>query len=125
MVNFGARETVPERFSSRLFHVHNPQVTLMRTTVEENRAFGKWIAGRLNAMTGPVRFLLPEGGVSAIDAEGQVFHDPQADAALFDTIEAGVDRTDSRRVIRVPMNLNTTEFANVALDAFREIAGGS
>ena len=125
MVNFGARETVPERFSSRLFHVHNPQVTLMRTTVEENRAFGKWIAGRLNAMTGPVRFLLPEGGVSAIDAEGQVFHDPQADAALFDTIEAGVDRTDSRRVIRVPMNLNTTEFADVALDAFREIAGGS
>ncbi len=122
MVNFGARETVPERFSDRLFHVHNPQVTLMRTTAAENRTFGKWIAERLNLMTGPVRFLLPEGGVSAIDAEGQVFHDPDADAALFEAIESAVRQTETRRVLRVPYNLNTIDFAEVALQQFREIS---
>jgi len=122
MVNFGARETVPERFADRLFHVHNPQVTLMRTTANENRAFGDWIAGRLNAMQGPVRFLIPEGGVSAIDAKGQVFHDPDADTALFDAIQAGVEQTDLRRILRVPHNLNTVAFADVALQHFREIA---
>ena len=66
----------------RKFHVHNPQVTLMRTTPAENRAIGTWIVERLNRMKGPVRFLLPLKGVSAIDAEGQPFHDPDADAAL-------------------------------------------
>jgi len=111
---------VPERFAGRLFHVHNPQVTLMRTTAEENRAFGAWIAGRLNAMPGPVRFLLPEGGVSAIDAPGQVFHDARADAALFEAIEAGVQ--DRARLIRVPHNLDTPAFAEAALGAYRRIA---
>ncbi len=122
MVNFGARDTVPEKFAGRLFHVHNPQVTLMRTTPAENRQFGTWIAARLNAMTGPVRFLLPQGGVSAIDVPGQPFHDPQADAALFAAIEDGVDQTPDRRLIRVPDNINTTQFAEAALAAFREIA---
>lgn len=120
MVNFGARDTVPEGFAGRLFHVHNPQVTLMRTTVAENRAFGEWIARRLNEMRGPVRFLLPEGGVSAIDAPGQVFHDPVADAALFEAIETGAQ--DRARLIRVPHNLDTPAFAKAALGAYREIA---
>ena len=120
MVNFGARDTVPPKFEGRLFHIHNPQVTLMRTSADENRAFGTWIAERLNDMTGPVRFLLPEGGVSAIDAPGQVFHDPDANAALFDAIENSV--ADPSRLIRVPHNLNTADFAEVALKAFREIA---
>ena len=119
MVNFGAQETVPPQFDCRLFHVHNPQVTLMRTTVEENRAFGAWIAERLNAMTGPVRFLIPEGGVSAIDAPDMPFHDPEADAALFAAIETGV--SDTSRLIRVPHNLNTVDFAEAALAQFREI----
>ena len=123
MVNFGARETVPEKFSGRLFHVHNPQVTLMRTTADENRAIGLWISQRLNAMTGPVRFLTPEGGVSAIDAPGQAFHDPQADAALFEAIETETAWTDRRRLVRVPHNINTVEFAEAALVAFDEIAG--
>ena len=78
MVNFGAPDTVPEKYCERLFYEHNPQVTLMRTTPDENARMGDWIAGRLNEMTGPVRFLLPEGGVSAIDAPGQPFHDPEA-----------------------------------------------
>ena len=119
MVNFGARHTVPVEYGGRRFHVHNPQVTLMRTTPEENRAFGAWIAERLNRMTGSVRFLLPEGGVSALDEPGQPFHDPEADAALFEAIESGVD--DTSRLIRVPHNINTVEFADAALAAFREI----
>ena len=83
MVNFGPPETVPEKYRDRLFYEHNPQVTLMRTTPEENEQMGRWIGERLNQMSAPVRFFLPEGGVSALDAPGQPFHDPQADAALF------------------------------------------
>jgi uncharacterized protein (UPF0261 family) len=123
MVNFGPRDTVPKAFDGRLFHVHNPQVTLMRTTPEENARFGSWIAARLNQMDGPVRFLIPEGGVSVLDAPGQPFHDPAADAALFDAIEAQVQVTDRRRLRRVPCNINTTEFAEAVLAEFHEIAG--
>lgn len=121
MVNFGARETVPAQFAGRSFHVHNPQVTLMRTTPEENDRFGAWIAERLNAMTGPVRFLIPEGGVSAIDAPGQPFHDPEALAALTHRLMTDVKTTQNRRLISVPYNLNTTEFADAALAALKEI----
>ena len=88
MVNFGAPDTIPERYRQRKFHVHNPQVTLMRTTPEENDRIGRWIGERLNQMDGPVRFFLPEGGVSALDAPGQPFWDPDADAALFSALEA-------------------------------------
>ncbi len=121
MVNFGARDTVPARFADRKFHIHNPQVTLMRTTPEENDRFAAWIAARLNRMTGPVRFLIPERGVSAIDAEGQPFHDPEALAALKLRLEADVIATQERQLISVPANLNSTEFADAALAAFREI----
>jgi len=119
MVNFGARDTVPDRFKDRQFHIHNPQVTLMRTTADENREFGAWIAERINQMTGPVRFLIPEGGVSAIDAPDEVFHDPEADAALFDALTDGV--RDKSRLIRLPHNLDTTAFADAALAAYTEI----
>ncbi|MEM9427767.1 MAG: Tm-1-like ATP-binding domain-containing protein, partial [Pseudomonadota bacterium] len=121
MVNFGAQETVPEKFTDRQFHVHNPQVTLMRTTPEENDRFGAWIAGRLNEMTGPVRFLLPEGGVSAIDAPGQPFHDPEALAALTHRLNSDMIQSENRRLVTVPHNLNTPEFADAALTALREI----
>ena len=83
MVNFGPPETVPAAYKDRLLHAHNPQVTLMRTTAAENDKIGRWIGERLNRMDGPVRFFLPELGVSALDQPGQAFHDPQADAALF------------------------------------------
>ena len=121
MVNFGARETVPERYAGRTFHIHNPQVTLMRTTPEENDRFAAWIAERLNRMTGPVRFLIPEGGVSALDAPGQPFHDPEALAALSRRLRADVTETDTRRLVSVPHNLNTPEFADAALAALEEI----
>ncbi|MEP2030165.1 MAG: Tm-1-like ATP-binding domain-containing protein [Paracoccaceae bacterium] len=122
MVNFGARATVPDRFADRQFHVHNPQVTLMRTTPEENDRFAAWIANRLNQMTGPVRFLIPEGGVSALDAEGQPFHDPDAFAALQSRLNTDVIQTQHRKLISVPANLNTIEFATAALTAFKEIS---
>jgi uncharacterized protein (UPF0261 family) len=121
MVNFGAKPTVPAQFADRTFHVHNPEVTLMRTTPEENVRFGEFIAGKLNACEGPVRFLIPEGGVSLIDAPGQPFHDPDADAALFETIERLVDQTADRKVARVAANINDPDFAAAALAAFDEV----
>lgn len=121
MVNFGAKATVPERFRDRLLYVHNPQVTLMRTTVEENARFGAWLAARLNRMEGPVRFLVPEGGVSAIDAPGQPFFDPDADAALFASLEADFRPAPNRRLVRVPHNINHPAFAEACVAAFREI----
>ncbi|MDQ3561346.1 MAG: ABC transporter permease [Pseudomonadota bacterium] len=122
MVNFGPRATVPERFRNRNFVVHNPNVTLMRTTRDENRAIGEWIGSRLNEMNGPVRFLLPEGGVSLLDAPGQPFHDPEADAALFEAIEKTVRPTSARRVERVRANINDNAFVDALVVAFQAIA---
>ncbi|HAE02743.1 MAG TPA: hypothetical protein DCG04_15110, partial [Rhodospirillaceae bacterium] len=121
MVNFGARNTVPEKFKDRVFVEHNPQVTLMRTTASENAKMGDWIASRLNEMTGPVRFLIPEGGVSALDAPGQAFHDPAADKALFDALTARFQEGGNRRLIRVPHNINDPAFARAAVEALEEI----
>jgi len=121
MVNFGARETVPERFRTRNLHMHNAQVTLMRTTAEENAAIGAFIVERLNRMEGPVRFLLPLDGVSAIDMPGQPFHDPEADRALFDAIRRGWVEAENRRLIEVDANINDPAFAAAVVANFREI----
>jgi uncharacterized protein (UPF0261 family) len=122
MVNFGAMDTIPERYRGRKFYPHNPQVTLMRTTVEENTRQGEWIAARLNQCQGPVRFLIPEGGVSALDAPGQAFWDPEADAALYAALEANLVQTANRRLVRVPCHINDPLFAQTAVDQFLEIA---
>ncbi len=122
MVNFWAVDTVPERFRGRNLYRHNPNVTLMRTTAEENRRMGAFIAERLNRCEGAVRFLLPEGGVSALDAPGRPFHDPEADAALFDAIEADFITTDRRRLERLPLHINDPDFAKALATRFREIA---
>ena len=122
MVNFAAMDTVPEQYRSRTLYAHNPQVTLMRTTLEENRRQGEWIAERLNRCEGDVRFLIPEGGVSALDAPGKPFWDPEADAALFAALEARCRQTARRRLIRVPHHINDPRFAEVAAAQFREIA---
>jgi uncharacterized protein (UPF0261 family) len=122
MVNFGAMDSVPEHYRGRNLYVHNPQVTLMRTTPEENVCMGEWIAERLNRMHGPVRFFLPEGGVSLLDAPGQPFHDPKADHALFETLEAKVVPSATRKLIRLPGNVNDPAFAEALVTAFREIA---
>ena len=124
MVNFGAKATVPDHYKDRLLHVHNPQVTLMRTTPEENVAIGKWLANKINSMIGEVRFLLPLKGVSMLDADGQAFFDPEADQALFDTLESNVVQTDKIKLVRVDANINDAEFVTAALDAFAEIKSG-
>jgi uncharacterized protein (UPF0261 family) len=122
MVNFGARDTVPPHFAGRKFHVHNPHVTLMRTTPEENTGIGAFIVERLNRMAGPVHFLLPLKGVSAIDAEGQPFHDPAADAALFEAIRGGWQRAKNRKLIALDLHINDPAFAAAAVAALDDIS---
>jgi uncharacterized protein (UPF0261 family)/ABC-type branched-subunit amino acid transport system ATPase component len=125
MVNFGAFETVPERFRARRLYRHNPTVTLMRTTADECRAIGEFIAAKLNAMTGPVRFLIPEGGVSAIDRPGQPFHDPDADRVLFDTIESLFRTSPQHRLQRLPHHVNDEAFADALVAAWREASAAA
>ena len=121
MVNFWALDSVPEKFKDRNLYQHNAQVTLMRTTVDENIQIGKFIAEKLNAHTGQVRFLLPEKGVSAIDQQGQVFYDPLADKALFETIEQHTQQTNDRRVERVNAHINDAEFVQSLKQAFDDV----
>jgi uncharacterized protein (UPF0261 family) len=121
MVNFGARDSVPQRHAGRHFHVHNAHVTLMRTTPEENAAIGSFIVDRVNRMPGPVRFLLPLRGVSALDAEGQAFHDPVADATLFDAIREGWVAAPKRRLVEIDAHINDAAFADAAIAAYNEI----
>lgn len=121
MVNFWAPETVPAHYADRLFYSHNANVTLMRTTGDECRAIGEWIGGKLNAATGPVRFLLPMRGVSALDIEGGAFRDAEADAELFDAIERTVQWNENRQLIRLDCHINDPSFAEAAVRAFHEI----
>jgi uncharacterized protein (UPF0261 family)/ABC-type branched-subunit amino acid transport system ATPase component len=123
MVNFGPPDTVPLAYKGRHLHPHNPQVTLMRTTEAENEQIGQWIGERLNLMDGPVRFFLPELGVSALDQPGQAFHDPRADSALFAALERTMRQTSSRQLIRVKRHINDPEFASTIVAAFRALHG--
>jgi len=116
MVNFGAFESVPAQFRDRTLYRHNATVTLMRTTPDECVAIGRRIAEQLNAATGPTALVLPLKGVSAIDAPGQPFHDPDADAALFDTLRASVD--PRIRVIDVDAHINDAAFAQALAAVF-------
>jgi uncharacterized protein (UPF0261 family)/ABC-type branched-subunit amino acid transport system ATPase component len=122
MINFGTWESVPERFKNRRLYRHNPTVTLMRTTANECRAIGEFIAKKLNAMHGPVRFLIPEGGVSAIDKPGAAFHDPDADRVLFDAIAANFRAGGDKKLIRLPHHINDEAFADALVAAWREVA---
>jgi uncharacterized protein (UPF0261 family)/ABC-type branched-subunit amino acid transport system ATPase component len=124
MVNFGPMDSVPERYRGRTLQVHNPTVTLMRTTPEENIRIGRWIGERLNLMDGPVRFFLPEGGVSALDAPGRPFSDPNADEELFRSLEATVRQTGSRRLMRLPLHINDPKFSAEIAAEFRRLFGG-
>ncbi|MGO9179260.1 MAG: Tm-1-like ATP-binding domain-containing protein [Candidatus Limnocylindrales bacterium] len=115
MVNFGPMDTVPERFRQRNLFVHNPSVTLMRTTPEECAKLGEIIAGKLNQTTGPTALFVPLKGVSQIDAEGMPFYDPAADAALFDAIRAHLDRTKVD-LVEMDLNINDPVFADAMAD---------
>ncbi|TPM06320.1 MULTISPECIES: Tm-1-like ATP-binding domain-containing protein [unclassified Mesorhizobium] len=122
MVNFWAPATIPDPYRGRLFYEHNPNVTLMRTTAQECRKIGEWIGTRLARCKGPVHFLVPEKGVSALDIEGGAFFDPQADAALFEAIERTIKPNATRRLTRLPLHINDPRFAKAAVAAFLEIA---
>ncbi|MCV3207525.1 Tm-1-like ATP-binding domain-containing protein [Mesorhizobium sp. YC-39] len=121
MVNFWAPATIPEPYRRRLFYEHNPNVTLMRTTADECRQIGEWIGERLSRCEGPVHFLIPEKGVSALDIEGGAFFNPQADAALFEAIERTIRPNANRHVTRLPLHINDPEFAGAAVAAFLNI----
>jgi uncharacterized protein (UPF0261 family) len=123
MVNFGARETVPPKFEDRNLYVHNPSVTLMRTTPEECAELGRRIARKLAAATGPVSLFVPLGGVSMIDAEGQPFHDPEADAALFEALRNGL-KGSSVELVELDNNVNDEEFADAMADKLDAYLGG-
>jgi uncharacterized protein (UPF0261 family) len=110
MVNFGPLEAVPERFRDRTLYRHNPQVTLMRTTAAECREIGRRIAERLNTAAGPTTLLIPLRGVSMLDSEGQPFHDPAADAALFQALREHV-RTPVE-LIELDLHINDPAFAD-------------
>ena len=120
VVNFGPRAKVPPKFEQRLLHVHNPEVTLMRTTPAENTAIGRWIAEKLNQMQGPCVFLLPEGGISELDAPGRPFHHPEADAALFEAITQHFESGPQRVLRRVPHHINAPAFADALVATLRE-----
>ena len=122
MANFGEWNSVPERFRARRLYRHNTTVTLMRTTADECRGIGEFIAAKLNAMQGPVRFLIPEGGVSGIDRPGQPFHDPEADRVLFTTIEEHFRAGPNRKLQRLALHINDEAFADALVAAWHEVA---
>ncbi|MEF8850883.1 MAG: Tm-1-like ATP-binding domain-containing protein [Haloarculaceae archaeon] len=124
MVNFGPRDSVPEEFEGRQFHVHNPQVTLMRTTSEENAELGRIVAEKLNAATGPTALALPLEGVSMLDVAGEDFHDPEADAALFDALRETLE--DDVELVEMDTDVNDEGFARAIaakLDEYMREAG--
>ena len=124
MVNFWAMDTVPAQFRGRNLYRHNPNVTLMRTTPEECGRIGRFIVEKLNRMEGPVRFLIPEGGFSLIDAAGQPFWDPAADKALFDSIAQDFVPASNRKLLRLPLHINDPAFAAALAANFRDIQTG-
>jgi uncharacterized protein (UPF0261 family)/ABC-type branched-subunit amino acid transport system ATPase component len=121
MVNFWAQSTVPPQFKDRKLHVHNPNVTLMRTTADEAARIGRFIVDKLNRMQGPVRFLIPEGGLSGVDRPGGPFWDPAADRALFDVIASSFRAGANRKLVKLPYHINDQPFADALVANFNEI----
>lgn len=123
MINFGPMDTVPPRYRSRTLHRHNATVTLMRTTPDENARLGRMIADKVNSARGPVSVFIPLGGVSMIDAPGEPFHDPAADAALFGALRDGL-RPDVERV-EMASHINDPSFGRAMADRLDELIRGA
>lgn len=121
MINWGGKESIPAQHRGRRFHVHNANVTLMRSSADEMVAAGLRIAEQLNRSPGPVRLLLPRGGVSMLDAPGQPFHDPAADAALFETLQRTFAVSPTHRLEVLPLHINDPAFAKAIATALREL----
>lgn len=115
MVNFGPMDTVPAQFAGRNLYKHNPTVTLMRTTKEENEEMGRRMAEKWNAAETDMELLLPLKGVSMIDAEGQPFNGPEERAALYETLENSIDNPHVK-ITKLDFNINDKEFAEAAAE---------
>jgi len=121
MVNFGPPDTVPEKFRGRRFYQHNPTITLMRTTPEENDRLGKEIAEKASAARGPTAVLVPLKGVSAIDKPGQPFWWPEADAALFQSLKQWL--SPSVQLLELDLHINEPAFAETAGNTLLRLMG--
>jgi uncharacterized protein (UPF0261 family) len=119
MVNFGPRDTVPERFEQRRLYVHNPTVTLMRTTPEECGELGRRIGRKLSAARGATVLFVPLRGVSMIDVEGQPFYDVEADRALIDGLREALE--ESVEVHELDMDINDERFAEAMARRLHEL----
>ncbi len=119
MANFGPLESVPESFRTRVLYQHNAAVTLMRTTPGENAVLGQLIAAKLNRARGPVAVVVPRRGVSMIDDEGAVFHDPAADAMLFTTLRAHL--APHVELVDVDAHINDPQFARILVETFHRL----
>jgi uncharacterized protein (UPF0261 family) len=119
MANFGPVDSVPERFQSRLLYQHNPSVTLMRTTAQENAFLGRMIGEKLSRARGPVTVVVPLRGVSMLDAEGALFHDPAADAALFAALRDALP--DRVTLVEVDAHINDPVFATTLVETFHRL----
>ena len=112
MVNFAKYDSVPTKFLDRNLYKHNPTITLMRTTVEENQEIGKRLGEKLNMAKDNVALFLPLGGISAIDVPGAPFHGPQEDKALFESLKSTVN--DTVEIVEMDCDINNTAFAEAA-----------
>ena len=121
MVNFRGPNTIPKRFEGRVFYEHNPQITLMRTSVEESQQLGRILAEKINASKGPVTVLFPKRGLSALGQTGQPFHDPDADAALLESIRSHMN--EAIPVCVLPLSINDSAFAEACAQALLDQLG--
>jgi uncharacterized protein (UPF0261 family)/predicted TIM-barrel enzyme len=122
MVNFGAIDTIPSSFQQRNIYKHNEQVSLMRTTVEENKKFARFIADKVNKSSSKIRICLPDKGISALDAPGKPFFDHDATHALIDELKNLIVTNEDRHVKVMPYHINDLKFANALVDSFLEIS---
>nr|ADQ43210.1 unknown [Schrenkiella parvula] len=121
MVNFASKDSIPSHFQTRKIHVHNEQVSLIRTTAEENKKFARFIADKLNKSTSKVRLCLPEKGVSALDAPGKPFCDPEASGALINELQRLIQASEDRQVNIYSHHINDPKFAEALVASFLEI----
>ena len=119
MVNFGPIDSVPAKYRSRRLHIHNPNVTLMRTTPEECAELGRITAQKLNRAQGPVVFFMPLRGVSAIDVEGSAFHWPEADRSYLGALKANLNAPI--RFVELDAHINDESFAREVAQSLMEL----
>ena len=130
IVNFGARNTVPEKYQQRNLYEHNAAVTLMRTTPDECRQIGEFISNKILSFSkdiAKVRIILPEGGMSLISTPGQAFHDPKADTVLFDAISISDSQhvhSSYPKIVRRPEAINDENFAKAVVQTLKDIHHG-